>query len=464
MKPTTILTTRRFSALLLVLLSSALLSACNEVATEEKPIRPAQVWVVDDSHMAQTISYTGTLNARHETDLAFRIAGKITSRPIEVGDSVTVGQTLATLDSNDLQLSINNADANTRAAQANAATAQAQLAAAQSDLKQAQAGESNAIAGKSSAQATQSSAQAERDNAQTELQRSQKLFKQGFIGKSTLDTHQTRFDNATAQLKAAQAQVQTANSQIRAAQAQVEAARAQVSTAHAQIETAQAQVKAAQSQSNLSRNQAGYSALKATKAGVITDTFAETGQVVSAGQSIARIADSAEIEAHIRVGEQAVQALQIGQKVQLTPWATRDAKPFSGTIREIAPTASNGNTWLVKIALPDAPKTLKLGMTVNASLAQSSAANYQWLPPTALYQQAQQPAVWVVNDANQVALQPVTLQQHLSNGVLVTGLTKGATVIAAGVNRLHTGQTIQPITYTGHAKPASPSSLAGADN
>lgn len=419
------ITTHRLSTALVLLVSGVLLSACNEPTIEEKPIRPAQVWVVADKPIAQTISYTGTVEARHETDLAFRIAGKITSRPVEVGDTVTAGQTIATLDSSDLQLSINNADANIRAAQANAATARSQQAAAQSELNRARAG--------------QTSAQAEQSNARTELQRSQKLFSQGFIGKSTLDTHQTRLDNANAQLQAAKAQVKTAQ--------------AQVTTAQAQVATAEAQVKAAKSQGKLSRNQADYSVLKATEAGVITDTFVESGQVVSAGQAIVRIADSNETEAHIHVGEQVVQSLKTGQNVKLTTWTGNNSQPFTGTIREIAPAASANNTWLVKITLVNTPDSLKLGMTVQASLDQTQATDQQWLPPTALYQQDKQAAVWVVDSDNQVALQQVTLQQHLSNGVLVTGLDSGTTVIAAGVNRLHAGQTIQPIPYTGHASP-----------
>lgn len=51
-----------------------------------------------------TKSFTGTVAARVESDLGFRVSGKIVARLVDVGDQVAVGQPLMRLDDTDLQL------------------------------------------------------------------------------------------------------------------------------------------------------------------------------------------------------------------------------------------------------------------------------------------------------------------------------------------------------------------------
>jgi membrane fusion protein, multidrug efflux system len=72
---------------------------------------------------AETRSYTGTIKPRYESDLGFRVSGKIVERFINVGDRVTPGMTLAKLDSTDYRLTLESADAELRAAESSLAQA-----------------------------------------------------------------------------------------------------------------------------------------------------------------------------------------------------------------------------------------------------------------------------------------------------------------------------------------------------
>ena len=74
-------------------------------------------------HNAQAFmnSYTGVIKARHESDLAFRVGGKIIERRIELGDKVEVGQTLAKLDPTDYELAVKLCEADVVSATAEAA-------------------------------------------------------------------------------------------------------------------------------------------------------------------------------------------------------------------------------------------------------------------------------------------------------------------------------------------------------
>jgi RND family efflux transporter MFP subunit len=61
-------------------------------------------------------SFTGTVRPRIESNIAFRVAGKIVARDVDVGDRVAAGQVVARLDDADLRLALAAADAEVAAA------------------------------------------------------------------------------------------------------------------------------------------------------------------------------------------------------------------------------------------------------------------------------------------------------------------------------------------------------------
>src|SRR6202790_4505630 len=108
------------------------LTGCNDkVAEKAAPSRPVLVATVHYEAESPERSFVGTLKPRIETDMGFRVPGKIAKRLVEVGQTVDVGQPLATLDEVDLKLQAEQAEAERRAAtgvlaQASAAETRAQ--------------------------------------------------------------------------------------------------------------------------------------------------------------------------------------------------------------------------------------------------------------------------------------------------------------------------------------------------
>src|SRR3954465_43864 len=93
------------------------LAGCNEsVAKKEEPSRPVLVAIVHYEAESPARSFVGTIKPRIETDMGFRVPGKIAKRLVEVGQTVEVGQPLATLDEVDLKLQAEHAEAELRAA------------------------------------------------------------------------------------------------------------------------------------------------------------------------------------------------------------------------------------------------------------------------------------------------------------------------------------------------------------
>jgi RND family efflux transporter MFP subunit len=107
---------RLLAGVMLAILAIAL-AGCNELAAEKVvPSRPVLVATVHYEAESPERSFVGTIKPRIETDMGFRVPGKVAKRVVEVGQTVDVGQPLATLDEVDLKLQAEQAEAEFRAA------------------------------------------------------------------------------------------------------------------------------------------------------------------------------------------------------------------------------------------------------------------------------------------------------------------------------------------------------------
>src|SRR6202051_3866153 len=81
------------------------LAGCNDTGAQKaEPPRPVLVAAAHYEAETPARSFVGTIRPRIETDMGFRVPGKVARRLVEVGQTVDVGQPLATLDEADLKL------------------------------------------------------------------------------------------------------------------------------------------------------------------------------------------------------------------------------------------------------------------------------------------------------------------------------------------------------------------------
>lgn len=158
--------------LAMLLLTLASLSACSPPPPPQPITRSVLVRTVgaDAGAQAQQV-YSGEVRARYESELGFRVPGKLTERLVDVGTSVRKGQTLARLDPVDIQLA--------------ASAANAQLAAAEADLSL----------------------------ARSELARTEALLARQFVSASALDSRRTTLQAAEARVRQARADAARAANQ-----------------------------------------------------------------------------------------------------------------------------------------------------------------------------------------------------------------------------------------------------------
>lgn len=215
------------------------------------------------------------------------------------------------------------------------------------------------------------------------------------------------------------------------------------------LKAAQAQVDQAQSQLNVQGNQATYAVLVADVAGVVTAIEAEPGQVVSAGTPVIRIAADGPRDVVFSVPEDKVAGIKLGMQVKVRGWA-QDAQAASAVakVREVSASADPATrTYQVKLALDGKTPAPPLGATMYVlpeGLGGVQGMPVIKLPTTALRQEGQASAVWLLDKASMTVKSQI-VQIATADGneaVIAAGLQPGMLVVSAGVHVLSPGQKV----------------------
>jgi RND family efflux transporter MFP subunit len=102
---------------LVVIAGGALLGRDNQLPVDTTSPRLVRAYMVTSAG-GDSMEYTGVIHARTESDLAFRVSGKIIEKLVKAGDHVKRGQALMRLDPTDLRLAANAAQSAVEAARA----------------------------------------------------------------------------------------------------------------------------------------------------------------------------------------------------------------------------------------------------------------------------------------------------------------------------------------------------------
>lgn len=103
-------------AAMLALFASGVLTACSKPAPPVEDIRPVRVIQLVADAGAERSQFAGDVRPRYESQLGFRVGGKIIERKVDVGATVKRGTVLMRLDPQDIRLAETQARATLRAA------------------------------------------------------------------------------------------------------------------------------------------------------------------------------------------------------------------------------------------------------------------------------------------------------------------------------------------------------------
>ncbi|RWB67221.1 MAG: efflux RND transporter periplasmic adaptor subunit [Mesorhizobium sp.] len=95
------------------------LAGCSQEkkAEVQEVIRPVKIVEIGEAQTTRQLDYSGSVRARTEMNLGFRIAGKVTERLVDIGQHVNAGDVLARVDPSDYELSVKSAKASLDAAE-----------------------------------------------------------------------------------------------------------------------------------------------------------------------------------------------------------------------------------------------------------------------------------------------------------------------------------------------------------
>jgi membrane fusion protein, multidrug efflux system len=220
--------------------------------------------------------------------------------------------------------------------------------------------------------------------------------------------------------------------------------RAKFDEAQQELATAQAKVNSAEAQLRIEQDRLGYTTLLADAPGAVTAVGAEPGEVVRAGQMIARLARQGGRDAVFDVPEQLILT---GPRDPLVELALSDDPKVTATgrVREIAPQADPATrTYQVKVGIIDPPQAMRLGATVTGRITLPAPPGVE-VPATALTEANGRPAVWVFDARSKtVSLRNVEILRYDAASVAIShGLETGDIVVTAGVQTLHPGQKVR---------------------
>jgi multidrug efflux system membrane fusion protein len=216
-----------------------------------------------------------------------------------------------------------------------------------------------------------------------------------------------------------------------------------------QVNQSREAVSAARAEFDQIGNQVGYGELAAPHDGVIAGLQAEVGQVVSAGQTIARLARQDEREIAFSVPEHLLAAVKASPNAEIRLWSKPDSI-YHGKLREISPVADPATrTYPARLSVLGSSDGAAFGMSAEVRITAKGADSIR-LPLTALFHQQDQPAVWVVDGSPlAVRLTPVTTGAIHENSVEITsGLSAGQIVVTAGIHMLTEGQKVRLLDET----------------
>ncbi len=347
-------------------------------------------------------SYKATLEAYQQGIVTSKIAAKVVAVSVENGQYVNAGDTIATLDDQDIQNNIKTAQARVEVSQQQVNSTQQQL---------------------NSSQVTLQKLQILMDDAQRNYDRQKTLFDGGAISKTDLESAEKALNTSKADYSSGLASIESAKASIESSKASLEAQKVNLQKA---------------------QNDLANTVIKAPISGVISDKTLNVGQMASRGAALAKVNDISSVYATIQVPQEKITGVKIGQAATIT--VDGNDKTYDGTI-EAMDSAADATTRVFncKVKIDNGDKSLLPGIFGKVQLISEEKAQVITVPISALAGNEGDYSVFL-NDNGTAKKQKITIGETNENNVEVTdGIKEGDQVICTNISTLQEGSEVDAI-------------------
>lgn len=399
---------------------------------EKKPV--VSVTAVEAAAASRTINLPGTVEAILETPVYARTNGYVKTRLADIGDRVSAGALLATIETPEVENSLEEADAQILVTKANEAQSRANQERARADLNRV-------IAELSQAKASLIERDADEKLAASTYARWKQLGDDGAVSMQEVDERETRLKTSAAARQAAKDKVEAENSNVVAARARLQAELANVNVSKAGVQAAQARARRTGTEKSFQNVSAPF-------AGVITERNVESGMLITSGSEdsktpLYRIARVDTVKVFVDVPQYASPAVAAGQSVAVS-FKEIPGQIFTGKVaRTSVALDATARTLRTEIHIPNNKLALAPGMYADVQFEIPRTAPTLIVPANALVLRAEGPQVIVLNSDNKVHFKPVTLGHDLGKQVEITaGLVSGEKIVVNPADTLKDGGAV----------------------
>lgn len=340
------------------------------------------------------------------------------------GDSVSLGQTLAQLNTDDLVANLN----------ADLATVNSNAASATHTVYQGKLTISQGVDSLTSAQAAQRQAQQSLQRDQTDLQRYQGLLQNGYVSAQQVEQQQTTVRNDQQALRSSVAAVASARENV-IENGSLQSQGLQQSS----VEQARAQVEVARAQAQQIRVQIGKARIVSPIDGIVVNRNLNPGEYPGTRQ-IFTIQQVNPIYAVLHGSGQQIAAVGVGDTVDVGI-SDLGGRTVHGRVLGVLNQITPGSTdFEVKVVLANASGKIRPGMAVSGDI-HVQAASGERIPATA-FTDVQRDAVQAVDNDGSVRTVHVVRLADDGKTAVVSGIAPGTRVISNGLTTVSPGQKV----------------------
>jgi len=389
-------------AVLLTAALAAILTSCGGDSVDAKPnaaVEPAETGVitVGRRNLERTLKVSSELVPFQQIDVYAKESGFVKMLSVDYGTHVREGQVMAVLEIPELQMQLDEDQAEIK-------DAMSQVERAKNELQRIEA---------------------QQRVAHLEFTRLDQVAKSrpGLVAQQEVDAKQGSDLAAEAQVAAARSALQSAESQL---------TRAQARQRHDQVLF-------------------DYSKITAPFAGVVTKRYANLGTLMQSGMNsstqalpLVQLSEDDKFRLVIPVAESYVSHIRAGDRVDVrVPVLERD---FEGVISRFSVDVEESTrTMHTEVDVRNPNRVLMPGMYAEATITFDRRENVVAVPPQAVNIEEDQRTVWVIDPSGEVAKRSVTLGVETPDYIeVLSGLRAGEMVAVGDRSRLNPGEIVHP--------------------
>ena len=372
-----------------------------EVKTEKtETATNVTVYTAQKTDMNDLVTYTGEIRASEESSVSAKASGTARSVNADIGDFVSAGAVLLTIDDTDYRLQYNQAKAahNSAVASYNSAT-NGSVKRNDNQLK-----------------AALDAAQLDFNDAQQNYDRQKTLYDMGAISEIEFNGAKTRLENSKLNLDNAKSNYNLTKDVLNG---ETEA-------------TAKAAVDSAKAALDIAQHALTNTTVTAPISGYISAKNINKGQMVSPGTPLFTIKSTNTVDGEINVTESVIPYVHVGTKADISV-KSAGIDNIEGKVSVVNP-VKNAQTgmYTVRIEISNKDGKLKEGMFAEISLVTREEKNIITIPAEAVMQSGDELYVYV---AEGNTAKKVTVTTGISNDELTeitSGINEGDSVIVSG--------------------------------